>query len=76
MKVWFENIDRSRKQAPRDSRTTQEQAFDSGVFAASEFVRRITRDDALSLMIHECCIWRQRELQAAAKLLDKHHGVG
>ena len=33
-------------------RTNGQRAFDSGVLAASEFVRRITGDETLALQIH------------------------
>lgn len=61
MEVWFRDGVRHRKTDKRDGRTPEEQIFDSGIFAASEFVRRMTGDEALSLAIHECCFWARRE---------------
>lgn len=65
--AWFKDInERGKKGRPsRDGRTVNEECFDSGVFAAAEFVRRITGDDDLALAVHEVCIWRQREQEAA-----------
>ncbi len=64
MKPWCEKInDKGTKKNPsaRDGRTINEECFDSGVFAASELIRRLTGDEELSLAVHEMCIWRQRE---------------
>jgi hypothetical protein len=64
MKPWFAKINergKSKKESSIDGRTVNEQCFDSGVFAASEMIRRLTGDEELALAIHEVCIWRQRE---------------
>lgn len=45
----------------RDGRTPVERTWDSGVFAASELVRRLTGDEHLSLAIHELCFWARKE---------------
>ena len=60
------NTARGKRTRPSpDGRTINEECFDSGVFAASEFIRRLTRDENLALAVHEVCIWRQREHEAA-----------
>lgn len=56
---WFDP--NAKKKAHRDGRTINEMCFDSGVFAASEVIRRLTGDEELALAIHEASIWRQRE---------------
>ena len=68
MPTWFRGVDIHKTSAPC-GRTVNEEFFDSGVFAASELVRRLTGDEALALAIHEACIWRQREV--AAKELER-----
>lgn len=60
MKPWCEKINHKATDE-RDGRTINEACFDSGVFAASELIRRLTGDEELSLAVHEMCIWRQRE---------------
>ena len=40
------------RKADANGRTRSEQAFDDGVLAASEFVRRLTDDEALAGAIH------------------------
>jgi hypothetical protein len=57
---WFRRAIQ-RKLPRNDGRTIHEANFDSGVFAASEFVRRLTGDESLALAIHEMCFWKQRE---------------
>lgn len=67
MTPWFKDIN-SRKRKPSDDRTAAETLFDSGVFAASELVRRLTGDENLALAVHEVCIWRQIERTKADPL--------
>ena len=64
--AWFKDINKRkrRKGGSRDGRTLNEECFDSGVFAAAEFVRRVTRDEHLALAVHEVCIWQQRKREA------------
>ena len=69
MEPWFRDINKKRKPDSRDGRTHEEQVFDSGVFAASEFIRRITQDEQLALAVHEVCCWA-RKARAAGKPLD------
>lgn len=57
---WFIDVN-LKKKLHHDGRTVNEQCFDSGAFAASEMIRRLTGDEELALAIHEVCIWRQRE---------------
>lgn len=61
--AWFKDI-KNRKKPSEDGRTVNEQCFDSGVFAASEFVRRLTGDEQLALEIHRVCIWHQRQSES------------
>lgn len=62
MKSWFRDFaKRHKKGDARDRRTREDCVFDSGVFAAAEFVRRFTGDETLSGMIHQCSIWAQKE---------------
>lgn len=64
MKAWFGDVNKKRTRHTDDGRTVAEQCFDSGVFTASEFVRRITGDEELALAIHECCFWAQKKQEA------------
>lgn len=64
MGPWFDDINakpRKPKKHSRDSRTHQEWIFDKGVHAAAEFIRRLTKDENLSLAIHECATWKRQE---------------
>lgn len=58
--AWFADINK-RKKPSEDGRTVNEQCFDSGVLAASEFIRRLTGDEQLALEIHRVCLWHQRQ---------------
>lgn len=58
--AWHESA-KCRKTPIRDGRTPMECAYDSGVFAASELVRRITGDENLAASILEMCHWAARE---------------
>lgn len=69
MKSWSNLKNRRPK---NDGRTVQEQCFDSGVFAASELVRRLTGDEELALAVHEMCIWRQREHEAESATIKRN----
>lgn len=60
MELWFNDI--NSKKAHKDGRTLNESVWDSGVFAASEFVRRLTGDEDLALAIHGICVWSRNEL--------------
>jgi hypothetical protein len=62
MEPWFRDIN---KKKSSKGRTQNEACFDSGVFAASEFIRRLTGDGKLALCVHECCLWRREERRAA-----------
>jgi hypothetical protein len=61
MKRWVSDINRKRKTTSHDDRTEAEQCFDSGVFAASELLRRLTGDESLSVAVHEIMVWRLKE---------------
>lgn len=58
--AWFADINK-RKKPTSGGRTVNEQCFDSGVFAAAEFIRRVTGDEDLALAVHRVCIWHQRQ---------------
>lgn len=67
MEPWWINVNRNPSKKPSmDGRTHEEQLWDSGVFAASELVRRLTGDNDLSAAIHELCHWRRREHESGA----------
>lgn len=70
MEPWFRDINKRGRKPNRDGRTTNEACFDSGVFAASEMIRRLTGDEELALAVHEVCIWRQREHQQEKQNVD------
>ena len=54
--AWFQDvINRKPRVREGDTRTLSEQCFDSGVFAAAEFIRRLTGDEALAPEIPEVC---------------------
>ena len=60
MEPWWRDVNQKLKPS-RDGRTDAERRWDSGVFAASELVRRLTRDENLALAIHELCFWQRAE---------------
>jgi hypothetical protein len=64
--AWYKAMQEKRRTS-RDGRTGREQDFDSGVFAASELVRRLTKDEDLALAIHSVCFWSQRERKAVKR---------
>lgn len=68
MEPWWRDLEQKGKKPNRDGRTRNEECFDIGVFAAAEFVRRLTRDEALSGLIHEVCAWRRQERAEGKKL--------
>ena len=61
MQPWFREINKRGRKQNLDGRTTNEECFDAGVFAAAEMIRRLTGDEELALAVHEVCIWRQCE---------------
>ena len=48
-----------------NGRTRAEQAFDDGVMAAAEFVRRLTEDEALAGAIHSLSTSKTKERKAS-----------
>lgn len=67
MKPWWEDVqenyvkNKKAKPSNHDGRTAEERTWDSGVFAASELIRRITKDEDLALAMHELCFWARKQ---------------
>lgn len=61
MEPWWRDIGAKKRKPSRDGRTAEQCDFDSGVFAASELIRRYTSNEELSLAMHELCFWARKE---------------
>lgn len=59
MEPWWRDLES--KKPSRDGRTRNEVCFDNGVFAAAEFVRRMTGDESLALLTLEACSWKRKK---------------
>lgn len=53
MRLWLRYGPTLEKPGPRDKRTDAERAWDAAIFAAAEYVRRLTGDEGLALTVHD-----------------------
>lgn len=62
MEPWWRETNNKRKKNKHDKRTENEKIFDSGIYAASEFVRRFCgHDERIALAMHELTFWTREE---------------
>lgn len=61
MEPWWRDLEKLGKKPNRDGRTRNEECFDSGVMAAAELIRRMLKNNDLSLSVHEITSFMRKE---------------